>query len=236
MKHLLILLFMLAGAAIQADDTVAVRQLRDAVRWYDRQDYARGLELLEQALINRASLTEPTRALLHYNIGVGYYRLSRPEEAARAFQAALRTTDLGVQRRTYFNLGNAQYQMARQALDEGDIVRAFKGFQSAQTNFMSALRLDPTDRDAKVNVELSILGQQRILELVAMAMMRLEQGATMVDAYQFIEAARWFQDQMPVMSKALELEPDKKKALETMAERTAGVAEILVTPPEGAMP
>ena len=236
MKHLLLILFMLVAAAIRADDTVAVRQLHEAVRWYDREDYAKGLSLLQQALTNSTSLTEPTRALLHYNSGVGHYRLSRPEEAARSFQAALRTTDLDVQRRTYFNLGNTRHQMARQALDEGDIVNAFKGFQAAQTNYMAALRLDPTDRDAKVNVELSILGQQRILELVAMAMMRLEQGATMVDSYRFIEAARWFQDQMPVMTKALELEPEKKKALETMAERTAGVAEILVTPPEGAMP
>lgn len=236
MKRLLLMLITLAAPALHADDTAAIRQLRDAVRWYGKADYAKGLDQLQQAMTNEAALTEPTRALLHYNLGVGQYRLSRPEEAARSFQAALRTTDLALQGKTYFNLGNAQYQMARRALDEGDIVHAFKGFHAAQTNFMAALRIDSTDRDAKVNLELSLLGQQRILELVAMAMMRLEQGANLVDSFQFIEAARWFQDQMPVMSKALELEPDKKKALETMAERTAGVAEILVTPPEGATP
>lgn len=236
MKTLLFTLLLLAGYASHADDPTTIRQLREAVRWYGKEDYAKGLELLQQALTNAPSMTEPTRALLQYNLGVGQYRLSRPEEAARSFQAALRTTDLDLQRRAYFNLGNAQHQMARQALDEGDIVNAFQGFQAAQTNFMSALRIDASDRDAKVNLELCLLGQQRILELVAMAMMRLEQGANLVDSYQFLEAARWFQDQMPVMSKALELEPDKKKALETMAERTAGVAEILVTPPEGATP
>jgi tetratricopeptide (TPR) repeat protein len=236
MNRLIFTLLLLAGTALRADDTAAIRQLREAVRWYGKEDYAKGLDLLQQSMTNEASLTEPTRALLHYNLGVGQYRLSRPEEAARSFQAALRTTDLDLQGQTYFNLGNAQYQMARRALDEGDIVNAFQGFQAAQTNYMAALRIDSTDREAKVNLELSQLGQQKILELVAMAMMRLQQGANLVDSYQFIEAARWFQDQMPVMSKALELEPDKKKALETMAERTAGVAEILATPPEGAGP
>jgi len=209
---------------------------RQGIALYQDEKYQEGLD---HFLIAKSNLTETTtidEALIHYNIGVGYYRLSQPEDAGKAFQQALRSTDIDLQGKAYFNLGNAQYQIAQLALNDGDVGTAFKGFQAAQTNFMQALRIVSDDRDAKINVELSIAAQMQILQMVAMAMSRLQQGEQMVDQYRFVDAARLFQEQLPMVEKALELEPDKKKLFETMAQRTTGVAGIIAEPPSAGGP
>ncbi len=238
MRRIIIIFASLAVATSAFAETSpdAVRLFREGVKKYDKGQYAEGLALFTSASTNLLDETKISTAMIQYNIGIGHYRLSQPEEAGKAFQSALKSTDIGLQGRAYFNLGNAQYQIASGSLDQGDILKAFKGFQAAQTNFMNALRIVSDDTDAKVNYELSLLAQYRILEMVAMAMSRVQQGQQMVDQYRFIEAARWFQEQKPLMEKALEVEPEKKKLFETMAERSAGVAEILATPSQGGTP
>ena len=228
--NVLLIWFLVAGGAVaQTVDPEAL--FRQGVSLYRNEQYQEGLDRFLAVQTNRTEESTLEEALIHYNIGVGYYRLSQPEPAGKAFQQALQTTDIALQQKAYFNLGKAQYQIARQALNDGDVGTAFKGFQSAQTNFMQALRLASDDHDAKVNVELSIAAQFQIMQMVAMAMSRLQQGEQMVGEYRFVDAARLFQEQMPMVQKALELEPDKKKIFETMTERTTGVAEIIAGPP-----
>lgn len=220
---------LLAGAA-GAQTLPPEALFRQGVSSYQDEKYQEGLDLFIAAKSNLTETTTIDEGLIHYNIGVGHYRLSQPEEAGKAFQQVLRSTEIDLQGKAYFNLGNAQYQIAQQALNDGDVGTAFKGFQAAQTNFMQALRIVSDDRDAKVNVELSIAAQIQILQMVAMAMSRLQQGEQMVEQYRFVDANRLFQEQLPMVQKALELEPDKKKLFETMAERTTGVAGIIEEP------
>jgi len=237
MKGWLTLCLSLGVASIAVGQTLTPEhQFQQGTKLYKADNYAEGLVMFQSALTNLVEGSTLDAALIHYNIGVGHYRLSQPELAGIAFQSALRSTDLALQRKAYFNHGNAQYQIARQALDSGDIVTAFRGFQAAQTNFMQALRIVSDDRDAKVNFELSLLAQFQIIQMVEMAMSRLQQGEQLVDQYKFVDAARWFSDQLPLAQKALELEPEKKKLFETMTERSSAVADIIAGPPTGESP
>ena len=195
---------------------------------YHAGEFKEGLDYFSAALQQNPSPPVVDPSLIHYNLGIGYYRLSQPDKAAKSFQDALRNPDIALQSSTYFNLGNALYQQAQALLNEGDVAPAFRLFQNAATNYMESLRLRHDDRDAKVNYELSVVAQMRILQMVAMAMSRLQQGEQMIDQFKFIEAAQWFQQNLPVVEKALSLEPDMKKQFETMTERSSAVAEILM--------
>jgi tetratricopeptide (TPR) repeat protein len=203
---------------------------RDGLKMYRKEQFQDGLDLFRTSLDAVNELTELDPAILHYNLGYGYYRMSQPESAAAAFRDALKTSDLELQGRAYFNLGNSLHQIARRNLDEGKIADAFRFLQEAQTNYVQSMRIDPADRDAKVNYELTILAQTRILQMVAMAMSRLQQGDQLVGEFKFVEAAQWFQENLPTVEKALSLEPEMKKQFEKMTERSAKVAEIIAPP------
>lgn len=240
MKILSILCMMfLAGATrLFAESAAATPEqlFRQGLDEYADGRYQQGAELFAQAIKELPKPPPFDPALLHYNLGIGRYRTGQPEEAAASFRAALKSSDLALQSRAYFNLGNSLYQTGKQKLDAGDIAASFMAYQDAQTNYVQAMRLDAKDMDAKVNYELTLLEMRRILQAVAMAIGRLQQGEQMVDEYRFIDAAQWFQQNLPVMEKALELEPDKKKIFEQMTERTGKVAEILAPAPPATLP
>lgn len=234
MSHLraIFCLLMLAGFAARAQTPAHPEQLfRDGLKKYGQEKYQEGLDafLAAREILPRDTAPfDPAR--VHYNIGIGHFRLSQPEEAARSFQEALRTSDIQLQANAYFNLGNIQYQLAQNALNEGEVAGGFQLFQAAATNFMNTLRLRSDDRDAKVNYELAVVAQMRILQIVAMAMQHMQQGGQLVDQYRFVEAAQWFQQNYEAVEKALSLEPEIKKQFENMTQRTTSVAEILAPP------
>jgi len=236
MKRLCIIIALTGGSAFAMAEEKAPagnpeQLFREGVKKYRAENYQEGVDALAAALDNIPKDNPPfDPALAHYNRGIGQFRLSKPEDAAKSFQEALRTSDLQLQHKAYFNLGNTQYQLAQNALNEGDVATGFQLFQAASTNFMQSLRIDANDRDAKVNYELCLQAQVRILQMVAMAMQHLQQGEQLVGQYKFIEAAQWFQQNFEAVDKALSLEPDVKKQFENMSQRTASVAEILAPP------
>ncbi|HMO98617.1 MAG TPA: hypothetical protein PKE26_05850 [Kiritimatiellia bacterium] len=223
-------------AAAQSAPAAPDRLFRQALKHYQDGDFQSGLDGFTAALAAMPAPPPFDPALLHYNRGIGLYRLTQPAEAASAFREALRTPDIRLQHRIYFNLGNALYQSAQLQLNEGDVAGAFRLYQESSTNYIQALRLEPGDQDAKINYELSMMAQIRILQMVAQAMERLRQGEQMIGEFRFVEAAQWFQQNQPMVEKALTLDPEVKKLFETMTERTTAVAEILVTPSGEATP
>lgn len=227
-----VLLLMAAAATAQTSEDL----FRQGLKKYKAENYQEGVELFETALKEFPATPPFDRALLQYNLGIGYYRTSRPELAIQSFQESLKTPDLNIQSRAYFNLGNSLFQMAKQALDDEDIANAFAYYQTAQTNYVQVMRLQPDKMDAKVNYELTLRQQNRILQLVAMALGRLKQGGQLVDDYQFIEAANWFQQNLPTAEKALSIEPEMKKLFKQMTERSSAVAEIIAPSAPMGMP
>ena len=92
----------------------------------------------------------PNDSRLYYNAGTAAYRNGQYERATNSFQAALQATDLNLQERSYYNLGNTLYQLgeASPAPDQ-----KIGHWEQALQNFQSALKLNAQDLDAKQNVE-----------------------------------------------------------------------------------
>jgi tetratricopeptide (TPR) repeat protein len=210
---------------------------REGYKKYADGNFQEGLDDFTRALAAMPRENAPfDPAMLHYNVGIGHFRLSQLDEAEVAFTEALRTPDLDLQARAYFNIGNVHYTTARQSLDNAEVAKGFQLFQSAATNFMQTMRLEPDDFDAKTNYELCRRAQQRILNMVTMAMQHVRQGEQLVGEYKFVEAAQWFQQNFDAMEQALSLEPEVKKQFEQMTQRSSSVAEILAPPAMPPMP
>ncbi len=103
---------------------------------FNNQDYAKALEFYRQA--------EPELPLspeLAYNLGNGLYGQGEYEAALEQYTKALNSTDFKIAQKSHYNLGNTHFRM-------GD-------YQKAIGEFEQALKLDPTDLDAKYNLEVS---------------------------------------------------------------------------------
>lgn len=88
-----------------------------------------------------ATEQRPDNAIARYNLGTALYQKERFDKAADAFRYSLVAKDSMLRAQGYYNLGNAQFQL-------GDSRGAIR-------SYTSALRLNPTDIDAKYNLELA---------------------------------------------------------------------------------
>ncbi|MCI0435545.1 MAG: VWA domain-containing protein [Gemmatimonadetes bacterium] len=95
---------------------------------------------------------------LRYNLGTALLRLGRYDDAETQFRAALDAVDPTLRERTLYNLGNRFLEAARASADaggQGPLLR------TAMEAYQRALRIDPTDQDAKWNLELSLREAER---------------------------------------------------------------------------
>ena len=84
----------------------------------------------------------PRRPGVHYDRGVALYKLGKFEEAQKALLAATATTDPQLKRKAFFNRGNSLFQLKR--------------WQGAIDAYRRALRVDPTHKPSKWNLELAL--------------------------------------------------------------------------------
>ncbi len=90
-----------------------------------------------------AAADDPGSAVAAANVGAALARLSRHEEAARVFVAALELDpDPRVEAAIRFDLGNEQMAMGQ--------------FQDAVASYTESLRLNPGDVQAKMNLEIAL--------------------------------------------------------------------------------
>ena len=104
---------------------------------YEAGAYDAALEAYQSATTDR-----PEDAVSHYNLGTALYQKKQFEAAADEFRRSLDVTDPIYRAQGYYNLGNVQIQL-------NDIAGAIRSYKSA-------LRLNPTDLDAKHNLELAL--------------------------------------------------------------------------------
>lgn len=117
-----------------------------AERNYKSGQYEEAMENYEKAAEN-----QPTRNDLQYNYGDAAYKAGEYSEAEEAFRKALETPDLGLQEKTYYNLGNAQYQHG-EAMRKVDTKKTMTLWEQALHSYDSALKLKTT-ADALHNYE-----------------------------------------------------------------------------------
>ena len=124
-----------------------------AREWAKRAEAALGAGEFEKALeaYKQAEVTMPTSPELAYNRGVAHYKLGQYDDAREYFSKALSTRDLSLEAKCKFNLGNVAYASALGRLT--DLQQAIDLAKTAMGRYRDALELDPTDEDARENIE-----------------------------------------------------------------------------------
>jgi tetratricopeptide (TPR) repeat protein len=120
-----------ARAGLLRGNHPKVQQGTDA---WQAGDFAAALEAYEAA----QEELPPSPELL-YNLGGTYLKLGRPDDAKRAYEAALRGADDSLKARDYYNLGNALVELEQRDL--------------AIDAYRQALKVDPKFELARRNLE-----------------------------------------------------------------------------------
>lgn len=116
---------------------------RKGERLYASGDFGESAKALDRAL---AADSTPVRA---YNAGNAYYRMRRYEDAAVRYRVAAAGPQ-AIRQPSVFNLGNSLVRAAEEAPERGQLLL------DAIAAYEEALRLDPSDHDAKWNLELAL--------------------------------------------------------------------------------
>lgn len=95
----------------------------------------------------------PNDARLHFNYGTAAYKNNMYEDAAKAFSAALKSDDLGLQEESYYNRGNALFQRGNETL-QTDPQHTIEMWEQAVSSFDGSLQLNSMNDDASYNLEL----------------------------------------------------------------------------------
>lgn len=123
--------------------------------WRGERSYANGDFAASSVAFERALAADSTPRHA-FNAGNALYRMRRYEDAATRYRLAVRGAP-DVRRRSVFNLGNALLRAAENAPERPELllgsIRAYE----------EALRLSPSDADAKWNLEIAVrrLGDDR---------------------------------------------------------------------------
>ena len=142
---LLIVLFLLL--CFMSPELVSASPAR-AEKYYNEGNYRDAKEAYEEAIEK-----SPDDERLYYNLGSTEYREGSFESAEKAFQEALQTDDLAIQEDTFYNLGNTRYRLGETALQTGP-QETIRFWEQGVKDYENALNLDPTDEDAKFNLDL----------------------------------------------------------------------------------
>ncbi len=88
-----------------------------------------------------------------YNQGTEEYSKGEFEKATETLRKSLNTSDLKVQQRSYYNLGNSLFRQG-QMTREKDADATIKSWEESVKAYADALALDPKDEDAEFNKKL----------------------------------------------------------------------------------
>ncbi len=145
---------LLASGGIATDDVVRLAdQARTALQ---DNDADRAIELLDEALAKQDDLR------LVFNKGVAHFQKGDFESARQMFARAAGSTDAGLAAQARYNLGHTEYSEGLKLL-EGDLsededkdhAAAREKLVSALGHFRATLKANPSDEDARANLELA---------------------------------------------------------------------------------
>ena len=113
------------------------RRVKQGNQHFERAEFDAALEAYREAQTDRPDAPE-----LHYNVGDALYKQGAVEEAMAAFLKAVENGDSGLASKAYYNLGNVLYRQ--------------QTYDQAVAAYEKSLELNPSDRDAKVNLEMAL--------------------------------------------------------------------------------
>ena len=116
-----------------------------------RSDFLKGdFDRAQREYVRLMQMGNPSPQM-HYNAGTAALQRGDWSEATGHLTNALTASDLTLQQRAYYNLGNAAYRSGENA--KGIETRAAE-WEGALKNYQAAMKLDPKDEDAQFNHEL----------------------------------------------------------------------------------
>ena len=140
-KKILLVLIIFVGFSISACGTRAARTLEQGNQAFSKEAYQEAMLDYSDAMEQAPSLAEPI-----YNLANTLYRMQGFGEAGDFFSQATDLASGDLAEWGFFNQGNNFYQ--QQQMEQA--IEAYK----------EALRLNPQDMDAKINLELALIQQQ----------------------------------------------------------------------------
>jgi Ca-activated chloride channel family protein len=144
--------------AAAATGVLAALLILPSAAWASPQSaeraYAKGDFKTAERDYAAAAHSTPSDARLSFNTGAAAYRSGAYEDAAKAFESTLRSTDLGLQQQAYYNLGNASFRFGEAALAKQDLDATRARWKQAIDEYERALRLRADDADARYNLDL----------------------------------------------------------------------------------
>ncbi|MCP4338997.1 MAG: tetratricopeptide repeat protein, partial [Desulfobulbaceae bacterium] len=114
---------------------------------FERGDYLQASEYYREKLESA-----PGNPELNYNFGTASFKNNMYDDAIEAFTKALKSDDIELQRKAYYNRGNSNYQKGVE-LQQADPKATIDQWKQALSSLQAALELAPDDVDAKYNHE-----------------------------------------------------------------------------------
>jgi Ca-activated chloride channel homolog len=137
------------------------------------RDYNSGNFTNALAEFSRLAEIKTNDLRLVFNAGAAAYRATNYDEALQNFQLVTLSPDLKLQQQAYYNLGNVQFQMAKQAKDLDGLEQ---GFDAAAKIYERAVALNTNDVDAAFNLKFATGAAEQIRAIKA-ALLRAKNSA-----------------------------------------------------------
>ncbi len=135
----LVLLIALGALPLTAHSSPA-----SALRDYSAGHYTNALQEF-----SRLAEVQTNDLRLVFNAGDAAYRATNFDLAQNLFEQVTLSPDLKLQQKAFYNLGNAQFQLAKSAKDLDGLQ---EGLETAEKSFEHAVTLDKNDDDASFNL------------------------------------------------------------------------------------
>ncbi len=123
--------------------------------------YRQGDFLSASEYYSKALEKDPDNYKLHYNYGTTAYKNNLFDDAIASFSTALKSKDLDLQERAYYNRGNAHFQKGVES-QQSEPQKTIKQWQDALSSYQACLKLQPKAEDARFNYDLV---EKRLKEL-----------------------------------------------------------------------
>jgi Ca-activated chloride channel homolog len=151
-----------------------------ALHDYNAGNYTNALQEFSQL-----AETQTNDLRLVFNAGDAAYRATNFDKAQEFFEQATLSPDLNLQQKAYYNLGNAQFESAKDAKDL-DGLQA--GLELAEKSYERAVTLDTNDVDATFNLAFTKNAIERIKEFREMLRRAKSEADAAVRAAEFHKA------------------------------------------------
>lgn len=131
------LALLLAGVSCVSEESPVFRLNEEGARLFKSGDFPAALERFRHAQVQRPDLPQLT-----FNAGGALYKTQEYDRSIQETQRALDGSDTQIRSRAHFNMGNAYFQKQQ--------------FQDAVESYKKSLKENPSDLEAKINLELTL--------------------------------------------------------------------------------